>query len=129
MEDKGRKQNKRCRGNYSPKPMGRPMLSQFPSKTWATPIKLPFFPFVTGYDVIRYGISLWLIQVICLVVFPPSPLGTPQSIHWGRQCEKQRGAFMLCKHCSTKARTLVCSQYCFGQKPKAQHSMSCYEEN
>lgn len=35
------------------------------------------FPFYCRRDFSWYGISLWLVQVICLVVNPH-----PQSIHW-----------------------------------------------
>ena len=77
--------------------------------------ELSLLPFIAEHAVIRYGICFWLVWIICLVVSPPNLLHTPQSVHWGKQIEK---ALMLCKHCSAKARTLVCYQYCFGQKSK-----------
>lgn len=75
-----------------------------------------------------YGISLWLVQAGCtkglLLAF--LMLGPP-TWYWNRvgktnkQTNKQKSALMLCKHCSARAKTAVCYQYCISDKSKTQH--------
>ena len=103
------------------------MLSQLPSKRWLIPLKPPLFPFIAEHDFTWYGITLWLVQVICPVASCPNPLHSP-NLFTGRAEWETEMALMLCKHCSAKARTLMCYQYCFGHKSKTQHHMSCCEE-
>lgn len=43
----------------------------------ANSLYLPIFPFIETHEFFWHGISLWLVQVICLGVNPHS-----QSIHW-----------------------------------------------
>lgn len=40
---------------------------------------------------------------------------------WEKQINKQKNALMLRKHCSARARTAVCCQYCISHKSKTQH--------
>jgi len=56
----------------------------------ANPLKAFLFPFIAEPDVMWYGISLWIVQDICLVMSPPSPLCSLQSIHWVGRVRNRR---------------------------------------
>lgn len=54
-----------------------------------------------------------------LAVSAPSILSTKRPHHWRGQSGKWR-VLRLCRYWSTRARTLVCYQYCFSHKIKTQ---------
>lgn len=90
------------------------------------------FPCIAEHDVIRYGISPWLVEVTCPVVCrppPPRAYCPPPSLFTAGAKRETEAALMLCKCWSAKAGRLVRYQYGFGQSSKPQHRMSCHEEN
>lgn len=61
-----------------------------PEQKMANFHKPPVFRFIVECDILWYGISIWLVWVICLVVPPPNLLCTPQSIHYGGRVRHRR---------------------------------------
>lgn len=59
---------------------------------------------------------------------PPSILPTPRVLTEVAKWEREK-ALMLCKDCSSIAKTVICYQHWFGHQPKIQHCVDCHEEN
>lgn len=109
--------------------MGWWMTSQFPSKRWLTSLSYTSPFFTLEQDIVWYVISPSVVQVMCLVVFPPSLLHTlPSGYGVGKEWETEE-AWTACKHLSATAKTEVCYWLCFSHKSKAQDHVTCYEEN
>lgn len=62
-------------------PTGRSMSTQFLGKSWLTSLNTPPTPLTLCCCPWHFMEYLWLVQVICQVVPPPSLLPTPQSVH------------------------------------------------
>lgn len=84
--------------------------------------------FIVEHDVIPYGMSLQSVRVSSPRCVPPNLLPTPKLFTGETEGETEK-ALMLCKPCSTIAKTLGCYQHFFGHQSKTQHNMGCYEEN
>lgn len=62
-----------------------------------------------------HGKSLWLVQVTCLVVSPPSFSCTPVLFMGGQSVQRR---LTLCRHCSAVPQMLLCYQLyrsCYGE--------------
>lgn len=93
--------------------MGRLMPRQFSSKRWLislNPLLSHLFLNKTGG--MWYGISLWLVWVIHLLMSPHKPLCNIIVFTGGAEWETEE-VLMLCRPCSAVAKILVCYQYCF----------------
>lgn len=130
--------NKAKRGIYSLLPISRQMnenrVSICVAVAWVDechnhecPCILPFpLAFNAEHNVIWYGVFCWALWVNC----PLCPLTASYSPTapwpWGGVVGEK--AFMLWKHCSATAKTLV-YQHCFSHKCKAHHHTCCPEES
>ena len=95
---------------------------------WSKLTALPS-SFIAEPDVIRYGISLWPVQVSCPSCVPCQLLVHTYPTCWQVAEGETEQVLALHKHSSATDKMLLWYQHCFGHKSGTQHHTGWHEEN